>query len=319
MAYSSGGLIQNTDFTQRSTDMNNIWGVGNAANGWGQSTTITANSSVSGTVAAAQWATLVARVGTAHQHIFNNTTNVPAQPAAGGVITFLSTLDTALYTDVIGNKLTTYTTGTATSANYDNATTWFTSANREVSVTFNGGADAARYFFNAGGRIQLSADIVGYSTTGTAPTKSTDWHNLLSAGGATCTFYATSFNRGGTGYTQNTYNTGLGYYSLTTAYQTLLQLTSTTAAGGYTSNYFQFNVKSNGTIGANGDKGTVLTFQCSMVDGSPDTANAAGGQSYNDGVIGTTRFTVSVVPPETTYIANTWSTQTLAQVTNTQA
>ena len=62
MAYSSGGLIQATDYngfasTTASANVNDIWSTGAGDKGWGQSALSTV--SAAGTVTATNWASLV--------------------------------------------------------------------------------------------------------------------------------------------------------------------------------------------------------------------------------------------------------------------
>ena len=62
MAYSSGGLIQATDYngfasTTAGANVNDIWSTGSGDKGWGQSALSTV--SAAGTVTATNWASLV--------------------------------------------------------------------------------------------------------------------------------------------------------------------------------------------------------------------------------------------------------------------
>ena len=49
MTYSQGGTIEATDYNNRATNVNAIWGTGAGSNGYGQSTTL-ASVSAAGTV-----------------------------------------------------------------------------------------------------------------------------------------------------------------------------------------------------------------------------------------------------------------------------
>lgn len=315
MTYSSGGLIQATDYNTFQGNVNTLWGTGNGANGYGQSSTLSA-ASAAVNIGSTEWAALVARVNSMRQHQ-SATAYAPTTPVAGGVITYLSTLGTTI-NSTFDNKLVAQATGTDSAyTNYDNATSWLTSSTREVSVTFASG-DAARYFFNAGGGI-----LINFSQISPTTTKASDWATLFSNCG-TILFKASSLVRSGSGGNAPTVNLSTsGYHNLTTSYQTWLQQYSTgTLASYYNLNYVQLQVKSNGTVGANGDKGSVLTFRGFFSDSAGDSRwpTLAGDPDDVDRVTGTTRMGVAIRPPSTTYLTtNSWGTPTLAQVTNTQS
>ena len=161
MTYSSGGIIQASDFNTRKDSVNQLWGTGSGDYGYGQSTVVSAASTGS-VVPATDWATLIARMQSMQQHQFNNTTGVPSQPTAGSIISYLSTVDTAI-TALQTNRLTSYTTSAGTATTASNATNWNTSATRTFTVTFSSG-DAARWFFNSGGYIEIN--VSGTSLSG---------------------------------------------------------------------------------------------------------------------------------------------------------
>ena len=311
MTYSSGGLIQAADYNSLATSVNSLWGTGSGSTGYGQSTTLSGVSSAV-TVASTEWAALISRINSMRGHQ-SGTTYAPTAPVSGGIITYLSDLSSTI-TTITTNKNLANANGTDATTNYDNATGWYTSSQRETSITFASG-DAARYFFNAGGQIRIS-----YSLTGGDNTKSTDWATLCTNVG-TLVISANSFAKsGGGGNSPSTYNTGYGYYSLTTSYATIFQQYSTGSAGSYyANNYLQFQVKSNGTVGANGDKGSVIYVNTNFIDAAVDSTwpGLYGNPDQVDEVHGTLRMSVTIRPPSTTYLTSTWGTQTLAQVTNT--
>ena len=62
MAYSSGGLIEATDYngfvsTTSGANVNNVWSTGSTDSGWGQSALATV--AAAGSITATQWASLV--------------------------------------------------------------------------------------------------------------------------------------------------------------------------------------------------------------------------------------------------------------------
>jgi hypothetical protein len=313
MTYSSGGLIQAQDYNDRATTVNSIWGTGSGANGYGQSTTLSTVSAAT-TAAATEWATLVSRLDSIRNHQSGTTSGVTS-PVSGGVITYLSAIDTNL-TTIQTNKLAANTRGTASPTGYGNpvmssATAWVTSSTKEFSVTFTS-TDTVRYFFNAGGQITFYCRVNSGTTT-----KATDWNTFLTNTLGTITFGSNSCSRSGTGGDQGsaspggspTQNTSIGFHNLTTSYQTLFAIGSTSATADYGNNYVTVEAKVGGTL--YGASSNIVYFRVIMYDAATDT--------FNDTVAGTTALYAGYVPPETTYLTNTWSTQTITTVTNTQA
>jgi len=89
----------------------------------------------------------------------------------------------------------------------------------EASFTFDGG-DEARWFFNAGGKLRVKITNAATNSTGI----DTSYNALISALGD-FDMGATTSARSGTGETLTTDGSALGYYDLTTGYQTLIKLT----------------------------------------------------------------------------------------------
>jgi len=306
MAYSSGGLIEATDYNTRAVNVNAIWGVGAGSNGYGQSTTLS-NVSVAGTVTATNWASLIARIDSMRNHQSGAASGL-TQPSAGDTITFLSTLD-ANVTNIITNKLSTNNTrGTALptgigNPQLSNATAWVTSATKEFTVTFSS-TNTVRYFFNSGGLITFYLTNTSASTT-----KGTDWGTFLTNQVGTITLGSNFCSRTGTGGDNLTQNTSTGYHNLTTTYQTLFAIGSTSATADYGNNSITIEAKVNGAL--YGASSNVVQFRVILTDAATDVTN--------DNVTGTLGLYVGYTPPETTYLANTWGTPTGGTVTNTQS
>ena len=282
-------------------NINTVWGVGSGDKGYGQGTTLSAVSA-GDTVTATQWSTMIARLNSILTHQAGSGSGVTS-PVAGDVITYLSTLSTNV-TNAFNNRLnfnsTRGTTGTGTHTG-----TWSsaspTTFTQTRTVTFASG-DAARYFFNAGGRISIAWTLANYGDTN----KEVAWNSLLATKLNTLHIDATTSTRTGTGGTLNVDGSSIGYWDLTTSSQTLITLFDTTAA--YTSNYVQVLVTSNGVQGSNADKGSVLTFTINYNDGATDT--------FNDAISMNITTTITITYPETTNLTNTWGTPTSAAVTN---
>lgn len=304
MTYASGGIIQATDFNTRVTSVNQLWGVGSGDYGYGQSTTVT-TASTGSVVPASDWATLIARMQSMQQHQFNNTTGVPTQPTAGSIITYLSTVDTAI-TALQTNRLVSYTRTAGTATTASNATGWTTSATRTFTVTFSSG-DTARYFFNSGGYIEFN--FSGTALSGNS--KSDYWNAFLNTGIVNFRLYARSTTYGGTGFSPTTNLTTSGYYNLSAVATKFFEVYDSPSAFDYTANYTTINISSNGTQGSNSDAGSVITIEVIMTD--------AAAEAFDDTVSGTLVGGVLLGSPELTYISNTWGTPTIANTVNTQA
>ena len=148
------------------------------------------------------------------------------------------------------------------------SSTWTGSFITEVSATF-ANANTMRYFFNAGGKIRIDPIRTGNGGSDGASGKDGAWDNLYnSVGNLDIASQATS--RSGSGDTTDTDNLSLGFYDLTTSYQTLLQLSDD--AYPYTANTIKFEAKLDASPGSS----TVITIKISAVDGS-------GEFTYNDG------------------------------------
>jgi len=297
MAYSSGGLIQASDYNTRATSINQLWGTGSGNYGYGQSTTISQTQTSGTVVPASDWATLIARMSSMQQHQFNNTTGIPAQPTSGSIITYLSAVDTAI-TSLQNNRFTTYAYGTSSSyANTTNSTTWHTSSVKTWTIAF-ASDNNARYFFNAGGVIQVASP----SNTITPAT----WNSFVNTGFNFFNFAATNSVHGGTvgTYTRGTYASGSGFYNLTSTPTSFLTMTETgTGNANYNANSIDLKFSYNGS-------GTI-TATLTLTD---NDSNAFG---YTN--TGSTVAYIQLNYPETTYLTNTWGTPTTTNTVNTQA
>lgn len=312
MTYSSGGLIQAADyngFTTNSGGLNDIWATGSGDKGWGQ-TAFTAVAA-GGTVTATQWATLVNNLASAGSQTSSTLTSRTA-PVAGNTITVLAAVaaDITTVTNNRGNAAASgaqYTTSGSSSgpAESTNAAGWTMTFTQ--TITFASAA-AARYFFNAGGIVRIA-----YSKSSTGTDKDPDWNTFAGQCGtinftgrvnsAAQTIAGTSYSGttriGGSGGTQTTLATTIGFYGITAgaAATTLFKLTE--AASPYTSDYIQTTVALN--AGA-----TVLTFVTTWVDAG------YSGAGKNNAISAGATTALSYFPPSTTYLSASWGTPTLA-------
>jgi len=329
MAYSSGGLIEASDYngfvgtspSGTANRINTIWAVGNGNAGYGQTALSTV--SAAGLVTATQWATAVNTLNSIKTHQDGSGTGIGA-PTAGSLISYLATFSSSLGT-AYTNRLTTATNGTDITGAAPAATTWNTATPTTQQITRTAtfaSADQARYFFNAGGKLVLTMSCV--NTLGNS--KGADWLALINTKFASITAGATTnTGRSGTGGTVSANNTALGYWGCTTSNQSIITLTSASATADYSSNSIAVGIKTNGVQGANADVGTVFTFTIDLSDAAADTNTAPPALpvyspvgtaptqgAFNDGLNLAITTNITVRPPETTNLTSSWGTVTIA-------
>lgn len=315
MTYNVGGLIEATDYngfvsTTVGANVNATWGTGTTSAGYGQTalSTVAAGS----TVTATAWASLVNTVAAMANHQGTTITSRSA-PVTGNTITVLNAVNTDItncYNNrgnavAQGSQFTGWS-GTNSKTTATSGATWtITFVN---TVTF-ASADAARYFFNAGGSIKIDV-----SKTATGQTGDPEWNQLattlcgdiyITGGAATQTIAGTAYTGttkiGGTG-TPTTLLTTTGWFDLTTSDTVVYKQFADTAP--YTNNFIQHALRTAGS-------GTqlVITTTWSASDGDPIT----GGTAATGATPGTAPCTiVTYYPPSTTYLSASWGTPTVA-------
>ena len=327
MSYSQGGLITATDYnnivgsspSSTTNQINTVWAVGNGNAGYGQ--TAIAQVSTGNTVTATQWATAVNRLNSILTHQSGSGSGIGA-PTAGSIIAYLSTFQSSVNTSYT-NRLNSSTNGTDITGTAPAAATWNTSTPTTTTITRTAtfaSADQARYFFNAGGKLVLT-----FSCTNTlGNSKGADWATLLNTKMASMVVGSTTNSRTGTGGTASATNTALGYWSCTTTDQSMITLTSASGTADYSSNSVAVGIKSNGTQGSNGDVGNIVTFTITLTDAAADTNTAPAGipayspagtpptqGNFNDQLNLSIATNITVRPPETTNLSNSWGTVTI--------
>jgi len=326
MTYSSGGLIQASDYNTFQTNLNNIWSTGSGDSGWGQSSI--AAVSTGGVVTATNWATLVNNLATSGAQT-NTALTSRSAPTTGTVISILPAVSTDITncTTNRGNAASSgaevgYSSGTTakTSGTGSGQSAWtivFTH-----TITFPS-ANQARYFWNAGGRVRLQ-----YGKTSTGTDIDPDWNTLAGWCGsiyitgrvnsAAQTIAGVSYTGttriGGTGGSQTTLATTTGWYQLTTSPVSVFQLNSTTAP--YTNQSID--------TAATATSSTVLTLRTTWtqpaVGGAGTTCNISGGTDTAAGsttITGTAPTTLcTYFPPSTAQgLSNTWGTPVITATT----
>lgn len=326
MTYSSGGLIQAADYNgfvanTVGANVNGIWGAGATDSGYGQ--TALATVSAAGTVTATQWASLVNTLSSMGSHQ-GTTITARTAPVTGNTITILSNLNTDLtnLTTNRGNAAASGTqftgwTGTSskTAATGSGASAWTITFTHTVTWA---SAAAARYFFNAGGRIK-------WETSKTADTTDadTEWNDLantlvgdiyITGGTGSQTIAGTTYTGttkiGGTG-SPNILLTTTGWYDLTTGDTIIYKQFADTAP--YTGQFIQISAKTAGS-------GTQLVLTTLWSDpggsGAGSSDNISGGTATTGITFGTAPATVvTYFPPSATNLTNTWGTPTVAATT----
>ena len=278
MAYTAGDKIlidqYNTflsGITEGNYGINHIIGTGDGNLGLGQ-TTLVRNAdpvAVGQIVTAAQWNALFTAMDNVSNH--SNTATVAATNprTAGEIIAVVSTLNTqlqALATTVQNGcqSATALTLGTATSSVASG--TWDTQHQAEYSFTFAGG-DAARHFFNAGGKLRVTFSNAASGSTG-LDTVVTQLMNDIAAFDMGATVSTITGSTASDTVTTN--GLALGYYDLTTSYQTLLHYTESSGTydysySGLVSIKFEAKVSSPHGDGRN-NNGNVVTLKVTIAN-----------------------------------------------------
>jgi hypothetical protein len=315
MAYSSGGLIQASDLNNRaglttanaSGQINGIWTVGNGNSGYGQSSAvlpvIPGGSVLAGTLQG--WATLYNALNAARKHQSGSGYTNLTVPQAGDTITYDSSLDTTLaaaYTNrLISAAVGSTTTGTNDTYSVSGGANGVAfSMFRDVNVSFIT-ADAARYFFNAGGRLAFYFS----ATSNYNQARSNNARDLINAiGGITAYTGYTNSGRTGSGYTLTTNNTSYGYWNNLNGVGTNIVRVDDDVAP-YASDYAELIGFTNSGDTTNGANGSSLTVRMYL-----NCAADAAGTLEEVNITLTSRCDITY--PSTTYLTDTWGTPTIS-------
>jgi len=326
MTYSSGGLIQATDYNtfagNTTAGLNRVWSTGAGDAGWGQ--TDIATVATSGIVTATNWATLVNNLGTSGTQTGTTITSRTA-PVTGNIIGILANVSTDI-TSVTTNRGNAIASGTeyGVFSGTTSKTTATGSGQAAWTITFTHtvtfpSANQARYFWNAGGIVRLK---YGKSSTGTDTDP--DWNTLAGWCGsinltgrvnaATQTIAAQAYTGttrlGGSGGTQTTLTTTTGWYNLTASPTTIFQLNNSTSP--YSGEFIATTATATST--------TVLTLVTTWVSdgssGAGTSADISGGTataSPSTTISGTAPTTlVTYLPPSSATLSNSWGTPAIA-------
>ncbi len=305
MTYAQYGLVQAADYNAltggpSSTTINTLnvtWASGTGNAGYGQ--TAEGNVTIGDTVTASKWANLVNKTSNSATHQGSAISSVSA-PVAGGSVTFVSAIPTNL-TTIYTNRLNAQTVGSTTANTATRGTTWNTALTFTHTATF-ANTSAARYFFNAGGSLKITCshpagvniDLLFNnlaSNVGTVALSSPVSGSISVAG----TSYNGVTKIGGGGSTP-TIDANKGFYALTTANTTLFTQLASTGPAAYLSTF----IRVIGAVDSNASPSVVTLY--TIWDEVPDGFTVTSG----------TATTLTAQAPETTNLANTWGTITLA-------
>jgi hypothetical protein len=313
MAYASGGVISATDYnnlawggtqgtyTSVTKNIAYVMGVGSGAVGYGQ--TITAINTVAGaaTVTATQWSGLLTLLNGALGHQSGAGALLSGNYTAGQTITYFANVNTAVTTINTNAALYNAQGATTTGANFDvtvSSTTGLSSYTVDRTVTF-ASANQARYFFNAGGQLNLRLSTVNSADSGAE----NSFARLVTGLGGVGFKNTSNTGRTGSGITLNTNNTALGYRTnVLNTPATIVQVTDTTASYTASTGYLQVYTSSSDTT--NGSNGLNVVFR---------TVFTVADKTWDDALSLTYRMAVDVVYPESTYLTtNSWGTPTIS-------
>jgi hypothetical protein len=316
MTYAQYDSIQATDFntlvganvTSTANTLNVTWSTGSGQAGYGQAAE--ANVATGDIVTASKWANLVNKTANAASHQGTSIGTVTT-PVVGGTITYQANIATNLQS-IYTSRGNAVAQGTTTANTQTTTGTWGDYANFAFTCTFANG-DAARYFFNAGGQLKLTCTHSNTSAGINAAfnTLATQTGTIVISGqnSGTRQIAGSSFSGvtkvGGSG-TVASIGTNNGYFGLSTGNTTIFDQDS--GISPYTTRVqINYIARTNGAVGSNGDNGNVVSVFC-VFDKISGNGTVGSGSTC----------TLTVVPPSTTYIANTWGTITLVG-TNTVA
>jgi hypothetical protein len=304
MAYQSGDTILDDHYNGFASSINTIMGTGSGDSGYGQSTV--SSVSAGSTITATQWVNLLNKISTAASHQGSSITSI-TNPTTGDTISAYTALSGNI-TTVTNNRRNAAATGTSSATASSGTNTWRDKQTTTFTVQF-ASANAARYFWNAGGLVSLSFSRSG----GTSSSKNTAWTALCSAAGTVYisggsgnatiggTTYSGTDKIGGSG--SATVNDNYGWYDLTTsAVQNFKQNDATYL---YTANYIQTQVRR--------DSGSdALLVTVNFIDAA-DSSNWGESALRDETVNGTLTATLNVIKPSTTHLSDAVGTVTVTK------
>ena len=302
MTYSAGGLIQAADFNailnSNTPNFNSIWSTGVSSNGYGQ--TAIGVVATNALVAAPAWNSLITNMAKSATHQ-GSTITALTPPVAGDRIDYLAAIATNM-TTLNTNRLNCAAVGTDITNSATRVAPWgsgqgIPTITSTITIVFSSGSNA-RYFFNAGGSILISAATIG----GSGYPENLAWQNLCTdIGTIGLPAVSTTQSLGGVSYTGLTKFGGGGSAPTIYVRNGFYNLVGTPAT--FFRQYSNYSVYTNDYINITYERlaGTV-TITMQFVDTNTFFANTVDSQL---------RVTATARQPETTNIANSWGTPTV--------
>jgi hypothetical protein len=274
-----GDYISAADYTTIRDKIINVMSTGAGNYGYGQ-TTFSSTVVAGNTVTKTQWDALRYDIYNALLHQTGTATSL-VQVAVGDVIRYGAANPNTQY-DTFADQAAVnrfdlgvgqFVTEAIDSKTFTSS--WYQSLSSTATITFST-AEQARFFFNAGGKIRFASARSG----GNGEAQNTYWSNLLSGAG-TISFAGAP--------------AGVGFFALTSAFQTFSETSGTTA---YTNNKWRLEARTPFVTNNSSGTASVLEFRVSWIDAYTDSgAGGVPNPPPGDLVDGTLTLTVDQVRP----------------------
>lgn len=276
--------IRIPDYNNIKSKIDGVLGSGSGTSGYGQ--TLTSSTVNEGNrVTVNEWGRLRFDIINAYRHIFGSAPTI-VLPVEGGRIRYSNTFvpdtgasdapitqfDTWCNT-IIANRFTIHPSQSATQAVPAGSTTWpgvygnFWTSKIQCTITASWtNANQARFFFNSGGEIRISASRSGGSTN----QQNTSWTSILSSAGTV------SFG-GNLPQTGTSPLDGRNFYRCTNSFQQLYTISGSSPYGG---NSYRISTRTPGV--ANNSSGTAssVEFYLEFIDNYVDPGVAPGSTFF---------------------------------------
>jgi hypothetical protein len=315
-------IIVQADYNSIRNKVIAVLGNGSGNSGYGQQARIVSTAVAEGTkVTINEWANLRFDIINAYKHI-NGSNPVTAVVSEGNTIRYTGsfTPDTGAadvpqkqYDDWADNITTTRFTVAAgesatTAVTTSNKTTAWVSQCECVIQLYWANANDARYWFNSGGKIRISASRSG----GAGTAQNTSWTSLLSAAG-------TQNFGGAVPNTGTTPNDGTNWYRTTSTFQTFY---TATASSPYGSNNYRLQARCVDVASNSGGTAASGEIRVLFTDGYTDSGAAfSPNPPPGDDIDGTlsvsvsTLFATGIMVPSSTAFTVTQPTIAIGAVT----
>lgn len=281
MTYQSGNTILAGDYNTfvrggvtavnaNVPSVNIVWGIGQGSRGYGQVgilPTVNTNSFVT----ANHWLSLIDRINDIRRHQVGEAgyTPIPRDPDIGEQIAVVSRIPQTV-TDLFAERMLAARNAPDITSTSPQPYMWHTEPNGQITITATwSDNEQVRYFFNAGGKLRFTLSSSYFTSRATL--RGTQWAGIINRLGTLELNSTGSLRIGGSGGSLIADNS-VGYYDLESYNKTLIgvgppQLEYGIYGAGYGSeDSMTIRVRSNGTQGTRGDKGTVITFSIDFED-----------------------------------------------------